>query len=115
VPTTHGDDPVRLLHPKHLERIEQTLAGARECSAEDPRALTYFMDVSTLLSHIAAQDQRYAALVAAGKRMRHTLGHEWGHPKDTRAANEFTPDCSMCQWDEALAALAQPPGDESRG
>lgn len=115
MPTTHDADQVRLLHPDHRERIEKTLAVARECLAEDPRALTYAMDVLALLDHIAAQDQRHAALVDAGKSMRLRYGKLQGHPRDAVAAGEYDEGCSLCRWDDALAALAQPPGDESRG
>jgi hypothetical protein len=62
-------------------------------------------DVQKLLAHIAAQDQRHAALVDAAKAVA-----EWHELPALRPAGTFGHRLLALQL--ALAALAQPPGDE---
>lgn len=80
----------------------KSLARCRQ-TGEPPVLWVFMRRCDELEAHIAAQDQRHAALVAASTQLMDT-------PKLKNC------DCPTCEAvRDALAALAQPPGDESRG
>jgi hypothetical protein len=74
-------------------------------------------EVDELLAHIAAQDQRHAALVAAATEALESMEAKvWRMNQDRQKhMPEWELGDTFVRLKRALAALAQPPGDESRG
>jgi hypothetical protein len=118
----------RLLSAARLASI-RTLAKLTDEAGNVMTAETVLLDhIAALEARIAAQDQRHAALVEAAKAVRRSFSAKCievicfvpqriqcrlcGAQHYDPVYLEHKPVCVLGMLDAALAALAQPPGDE---